>query len=363
VAIDFPVDMDHLLDFPNGSQDFYETKLPDPMEHVRFVADREDFDVGDFDELPKGHTSSLIDNGPEAIRRLGLSTNIPGFLQSWLFFSLLSRVLDTRINVGAFRWNDSQYVHTRNLRTLLDNWKLNEKSKEGNIVERTRKRIRIDSSLDEASSFLSKWSHNIDRWDVSPNLWLSFAILGETLTRARLLVLPIGGISGLGNADKRRWGSSECLEKVMTGRGWCRSTVQMVQSTVGNLSGLYVAASLTSPDSEEIHKNCSSFECTAHIVDEKKFPLHSESCKLPASCRMLEPPKDVVIEILRRENIPLMFLGSEKAVDDKGKVFDRECIKVQEYDVRAKTLVLPDVVVGEYGKGYPGQQEGDLLLR
>src|SRR5271170_5000699 len=152
--------MDHLSDFPNGSQNLYETKLPDPMGQVPFVADREDFDVDDFDKLTGDHMSSLIDNGPEAIRDLKLSANIPGFLQSWLFFSLLSRVLDIRINVRDFVWSNSQYVHTSGLRDLLDDWKLREKDAEGDLEERTRRHIRIDSSLDEASNFLSNWSHD-----------------------------------------------------------------------------------------------------------------------------------------------------------------------------------------------------------
>jgi hypothetical protein len=174
------------------------------------------------------------------------------------------------------------------------------------------------------------------------------------------------------NADERRWGGSKCLEKVMTDRGWCRSTVQMIQSTVGSLSALYVAASLTPPDGEKIHENCPLFRCTAHIVDGREFPLHSESCKLPASqrmdtnqriCRRLEPPQDVVIEILGRGNIPLMCLSSETVVDDKGKDVVQECIKVREYDVREETVVLPDLVAREHGKGHPGRQGRDLLPR
>jgi hypothetical protein len=355
--------MDHMLEFPDESQNSYETKLPDLPGKVPFVADRQHFDVDDFSKLTKGRMTELIEYGPGIIQQFGLSASVAGFLQSWLFFSLLSRVLDVKIHVERLVRHDSRFVTTEVLPHLLQEWELREKTAEGDLEDHKMRYIRIDSSLDDASSFVSKWCHEIDKWSLPPNLWLSIAILGETLTRARLKILPPRGIPEWENFNERKWGGSKSLEDAMVNNGWSRNTVLMVQSTVGSLSGLCVVSSLR-PNTNNESGNVE--ECGAHSANEKDFPLHARSCdssseSLRASshlriCRDLEPHKDVVAGILRRGNIPLVALDSETFTNDHGFLLLRDCIKVREYDLATANICSQELMVQETETGYPTLQ-------
>lgn len=361
--------MEHMQKFPEESRRNYETRLPDLPGEVPFVADQLQFDVDDFSKLTNGHTTELIEQGPDIIPKLGLSASIPSFLQSWLFFSLLSRVLGVKIHVERFVRHDSRFVTTEDLPHLLQEWESREQSAERDN-DRERRHIHIDSSLDDASNFVSNWCHEGDKWDLPPNLWLSIAILGETLTRARLKILPARGIPEWENFNERRWGGSKSLEDAMVNNGWSRNTALMAQSTVGSLSGLCVVRSLK-PNTN--HRSCNIEECSVHTADEKNFPLHARNCDSFSdsqragshlqNCRTLELHKGEVAGILRRGNIPLVALDSETFTNDHGLLRLRDCIQVREYDPATGTICSQELTVRETETEYRTLQRQTSSVR
>ena len=355
--------MDHLLDFPSDADGIYDT----PLDNVKLLLNQfevplkstgEYFEVHHFKSLiedradsTKDHYDSLIEIGPEAILTHELASSpagIEGFLQSWLFFSLIALVVGQRIEAASFIRRSS--VHTSNLRRLLEQWQARV---DNNQDADTRRHRSIDLALDNASRFVSRWSGSIDKWSISPVLWLSFAIVGETLTRARVRVLKY---LNHGGAHERRWGTSDFLKQEIIKRGWCPSLPRMFQSTIGSLSGLYVLASLEppkeyfegrfeSPD-ECTHERCTEFVCHAYVVPEPQaqFPLHSidqcprEKLGVKHHCQDLKPDMQQVEDILFRGNYPLVRVNVESAQVDQNN-HDREVIEVFEYDLGTSTIV------------------------
>jgi hypothetical protein len=290
------------------------------MEHLRhdinritvdvpFEAEEREYGVDDFFTYPesKGQDGvQLIEKGP--------LSNIPSqdvgkFLQSWLFFALLSRVLCVSVNTQDFirtNENEDRFLTTEELPKLLEDWKKREEAGDPAPNNRSRRHIMMDRALNEASKFISKWCSEIDE-----RLCLSFSILGETLTRARLKILEPAGTHGMlywQNINQRYWGSSIFLKKYMLGRKWCPSMVHMLQKTLEQVSGLYLASLFEDPENKHQHeaeKKCDDGECALETVDEKKFPLHhKQNCK----CTSLGPDERRLAAILEKENIPLVSL-------------------------------------------------------
>jgi hypothetical protein len=409
--------MDHLLDFPSDARKTYETTLENLggllcQLNVPFKSRRARFNEDDFENLIKDqsnpsrdHYDSLLEKGPEAINLHGLSSrvvpeqpergeelhveqteahepeveapDVEEFLQSWLFFSLISRVVGEDIDVQNYVRQDASHVQSRPLRRLLEKWRTRETSRRD--VDGSRYRS-IDQALDSASRFMSEWSSKIGKWNISPVLWLSFSVIGETLTRAWLKIQK--EINYDGGASERRWGTNVFLRQMIIKRGWCPSATTMVLNTFGSLSGLYILGGLKPPENyingtakpanADTHKNCTDFVCSAFIISgpQNHFPFHhTKHCPLKASdsdtrfkikCRTLGPDRRMVEDVLLRGNIPLVRLG----IQDEGVPWGNlhtEVIQVVEYSLITKARPLPYTAISHVWSDGLGNPHGNTL--
>lgn len=328
--------MEHLIQFPSKQSP---SKLPNCLttfhrfqERVPFVAEARKFRADDFYRITRGLVVKLQKDGPDAIVKTDLSPDIPGFLQSWLFFALLSGFLGEEIDAHDFAYENSKFISTGSLPNRLLQWKdMVEKESQD---QKTDRAYFADRALNDASRFVSTWYREDDSWKVNRNLWLSFAILGETLTRARLKVLPPES-EGWQSLDDRQWGESMIIKNKMQSMGWCPSIIHRVQRSGGNLSGLYVICCLESPSTN--HNSCSKQKCMAHSKADTKFPLHTNECKERTrddpgySCPpFLRVEGHKIGRILEEGNIPLVYLD-HKLVHDGGKPIRKETIEVRAY--------------------------------
>jgi len=324
--------MDHLAQFPAGS-DVCETKFQSHFEErVPFVVVRSEYSVHDFYGILDGQLEKLQKDGPDTIHQTPLHQEIPQFLQSWLFFALLSLFLGADIDAQDFTCEQSQYVTTASLPSRLRQWR--EIVEKETFEERENRAILIDTALNDASHFVTMWYREDFSWKVPRKLWLSFAILGETLNCARLKALPSTGSGGWQSLDDRQWGESKIMKSDLQQRGWCPNTIRNLQGTVGNLSGLFVISRLGPPSGS--HGSCTDQECMAHSEDGMKFPIHTKRCKertrdeLGYGCPSLKVPEVRVAKILQEGNIPLVYLDRKRA-NDYGKSILQECIEVRAF--------------------------------
>ena len=85
--------------------------------------------------------------------KTGLSSEIPEFLQSWLFFALLSEFLHKEIDPHDFTYENSKIISTESLPKLLLEWKdMVDKESPDQKADRA---CSIDKALNDASRFVS----------------------------------------------------------------------------------------------------------------------------------------------------------------------------------------------------------------
>ena len=179
------------------------------------------------------------------------------FLQSWLFFSLLAQVLDTKIPRANFLRSEDNTISTWELKNLISKWKNQENAAsedaERSLQIQTQRYVRASSALEAARRFISKHcSHErMDRDDPShaqnqskypgsgsgvdgrlnSKLTLSLAILGETL-QLELPEIPCsqdGRLQFYNNQNKHamNWG----LQYVLQGKAAKKRVVPIPNSS------------------------------------------------------------------------------------------------------------------------------------
>ena len=306
--------MDHL---PN--QDSPNVSIP-------FCAEARIYKQNDFFELPEkyhGHLY-LMENG---LRGMELH-EAAAFLQAWLFFSLLAEVFGASVDAERYKRrgiDGKPRVSTEDLKDDIEKWlkrdQAHESSNDNEYKDEYKARhIKTTHALRQARAFISKWgSDHIfdhaktfdignDEWcqdEIFDRLFLSFAILGETLERDRPSISwespPLNWISQ--NGDGRPWGISKYVTKSMRKQGWCPRDIQRLQVTGGDVCSVYYMSTIRPPHvmQNESHKNCTFQEC-------RKPPTNNGHRHIEpnCSCELATPDSTAIRNIVMEGNIPLL---------------------------------------------------------
>jgi hypothetical protein len=253
----------------------------------------------------------LLNNGDYGKRKI---EELESFLQSWLFFGLLTEVLP-ELNPDDFIRKSplgESYITTEPLENYLGKWKENEKE---DSRGRNRRMVKVELALDEARTLISKYC-SVDKagdksyWPIDPLLSLSFMILGETLTHAKAEILGGPGISGWHDDIKGGWGNSKEVLQRMIDAGWCPHSVRMIQGLMkGHVSGLYYASTFDPPNRKD-HRNCSDRKCIAEQADKATYLTKHEEPN--CSCDMIGPNPKKLAAIIEKGDIPLLTYDEEK---------------------------------------------------
>lgn len=163
------------------------------------------------------------------------------FLQSWLFFGLISAVIGhTTWQKGfehEFMTRDGDYIDTTRLGDFLNNWETGEKeSSDGRIIRMFRSQVALDRAHDIVKTLCSsdgKMAKNPERsaLKVNERLGLSLMVLGETLATAKFKISERVGfrIRGWHTDATEGWGTPPCVTKTMEDNGWCRRKVESLK--------------------------------------------------------------------------------------------------------------------------------------
>jgi hypothetical protein len=202
------------------------------------------------------------------------------FLQTWLYFGLLTETLGVKVATTDFvrKGSTGAVITTHALPKYLNEWR--ERDGILSASAKSRRQIKIDICFDEVNKILSAYRSQASARPLSPEVSLSIIILGETLSRAKLRILDTseaGTISGRNHAGEIDWGTSELLKDQMLRAGWCPSTIFMLQRELKLVTGLYYASSF--PPIRKAHLLCSDIECFDVHNDEYTYRTkHTTNC-------------------------------------------------------------------------------------
>ncbi|MCJ1445542.1 MAG: hypothetical protein MMC23_006047 [Stictis urceolatum] len=246
-------------------------------------------------------------------------------VQRWLFFELLREVVG---HIEGFRYSHficsesgQDLISTEHLPYYLEEWR--KKESNGTQAEQTLRLARIQRVLDHARFFASRYCCVDDAegnpvWPVNGLIALSIVVLGETLTRAQIIIQNGIGhqIMGWSNHDYRSqgWGFSKAVLEKLHRQGWCMKTVHMLQGLLRrNTIGLLYLHSLqiTPPPG---HRHCTSNSCSVRQTPTvsgrpsiPKYPLkHHCNPMNRDTCHRVGPNIHRVAEIIRNGGTPLM---------------------------------------------------------
>lgn len=225
------------------------------------------------------------------------SSDIKSILQSWLYFGLLSQVLEIP-NAG------SEFVTERSGRWLITTEQLPK------YVQHWRERVRALAEgerrrrLSQARARLK--ASNLVLWEyyswLPENICFSIAILGSTIDFAIYTTSAIFGILG---SDEFQWPQCSLIKSRMLKANWCNSEVSRLEGQ-SMLSAMLFGSNLQrkEPQLGRSHKNCSNQVCIANNYAGKEYrtPHINKSC----NCKPLGPDIKKLEELLDQGGFPVL---------------------------------------------------------
>lgn len=258
------------------------------------------------------------------------------FIQEWLFFSLLSRVLDEDIDASEFRSPQTHTVHTsdRILERKIRDWTHREVEASKSACAYAQARyIRATDALALARTFmikhLSHASQNADDgrperdWDLDDafsnranethdaihiTVTLSIAILGEVLQTQQPVFfgIPISDQDTFCDDPRSlstRWGYSKYCRDVMHTNNMCPSEIRRLESTMPGVCEVYYACSIKPARPKVDHSACAWDRCEAPPME----PLGHVAGECSGNCGSdLWLDDDEIVQCIKQSKAPLV---------------------------------------------------------
>jgi len=244
------------------------------------------YDAKGFHSFPERSGWKLADDG--SWRKLGdfqpeshTKSDLEAFLQSWLFFGVLTEVLSlsSSSDINDFICENSYgtwHVTTKKLSTYLESWA-------SRVQERPKQSmgsmLRASIVLTEAHSLVTRFcgvakSGGTQSWDIDPAISLSFMILGETLSHALSKIAKSVNfmVKGWFEPVILRWGYSEELLRLMKRDGWCPYELRILLGSLQRSAcGQLFAMHLSYPKIPGMHhRECSENDCKGRKTGEHR---------------------------------------------------------------------------------------------
>ena len=238
------------------------------------------------------------------------------FLQAWLFFGMMSEVMDEHVRPEDFVRTASQghqVVTTRdNLTRYVRRW-----------LERLRKKLVADAETRIADCLqeVSNYSTHLSGGHLGPTscplpltVSLSIMVLGASLEAALSQKSDVVGF----RVHKKRWGHSPLLTNRLLELNWCINDVARL-SEIGSIHLTCFASTVQRSLRPGItHGNCTTESCVAHQIPEGRYPtMHSRS---DCQCDHVSVPLEKVTAILANSGIPVVSIqlvdGQESPILD-----------------------------------------------
>ncbi|KAM0820108.1 putative Heterokaryon incompatibility domain-containing protein [Seiridium cardinale] len=323
--------------------------LPTPIDGerpvVHFYAHHRNYSPKDFYRIPHEYEyddfEDLLENG----LREGMDpSDASQFLQSWLFFGLLSIFLGKDINCEDFAGNSGENLSTKKLRQHLQTWagQLETSKDEDYLYKHNMQYIQASMALESTRKFV--WKHlsfklmgkddfpqvedesklinptltlssNSVHEGLDPLLTLSIASLGELLQEElwkHLLHLHKEHPKLFRNSSvegERLWGASKWCRQQMQSRKWCPRDIRRLETTMQSVNRIYYTCVMEVSRPGLNHAVCTMWKCNANrkesvtFLDAKHFHRDSKrNCEMKAK----QLPEIQVINIINEGKTPFV---------------------------------------------------------
>ena len=283
----------------------------------------------------------ILNETPESV------VDRPALLQSWLFFGLISLVVQAAEGPilqfeDLLDKHNSSFLNTKKLSTALATWERYELDNEETAkVRMVRTELALEYAqrvvrnncvfeAEESEATQSTATDVAEDEDTVPALEddyvpLALMVLGETLSaaKARILQSLKSKMRGWHREEEGGWGPPRYVFREMEKRMWCPRTVYLLQSQLGSNATLLLAA-LESQDNNpinDIHRRSSCTINTCNVIsgdEAAKEPLgigvsqdefgsayrtqHAKGCQNNRKCTLIGPDMREVYEILREQS-------------------------------------------------------------
>lgn len=321
-------------------------------------------------------SNDTLEFKPDPVKTATIKFN--QFLQSWLFFGLLSTILQKPSKelsrVGALVSDSQDFINTTKLNTYLESW--SEDVAKQDDHSRSLRMIRAQVALERACRVVREYCSNDGKMRkpeghpcyVDPVLGLSLMVLGETLTNAKSKIAEKSklSINGWHGDAMEGWGTPSCVLDKMKDDGWCQKLVEVLklQLRAHATSILAAFASHEQNDAKtayliEGHMDCTKDKCklkfpgsegkyvTQHQLSCRRHPKHRNHSDDESVCNFVPLEIEKVVEYLEKHQIPLLEYDK-----DEGKV------KVEKYEPYTPYATLSHV----WSDGY-GNPDANLMWR
>lgn len=241
---------------------------------------------------------------------------LESFYQTWLFFGLIHEMLggfyvaEDFIYTCEDQCGYTKVISTSKLTTALEGW-----------VARVQA-VRADPLLTYAHVArclcLTQAALSIQavRTDFDPNIRLSLASLGQTLTyaanRAFSMTDPF-------QDDKCPTGWRQLIDDDywkgrLLAHGWCVSEVKLILDTTFSLQTLHFLAYLDKTDAEQSHHECDAQQCMLYQIDLGKY--RTRHVGKDCNCVELSINSETLYKILRSKVLPLIRVRQSQTLGE-----------------------------------------------
>ncbi|ETI22721.1 hypothetical protein G647_06797 [Cladophialophora carrionii CBS 160.54] len=292
--------MDHLYENDRGSQGGSIVASCAPIQ-VPFLCEYEYDHDCEFTEYPS-------QKGFDKHKFLGLDFSqrppdeTASFLQTWLYFGLLGRVLRVPLTMEDFvdRTSTPPTITTRrSLPSYLEAWAKKVKAKHVQQME---------ADLEEARSFVLCMLEAGHACPLPKEVVLSIMVLGATLSFA--IDLKIESFPPKNKTVIADWGMSPLITARLVRNGWCINDVHRLCDTVSPPTAL-LAADIVRQEvvSRETHDVCSPAGCISRNIDESTY--ETKHVDPGCQCDSVAAPVDQVKAILDQGDVPVILVREE----------------------------------------------------
>jgi hypothetical protein len=263
-----------------------------------------EYDGGEFQSYPdrQGFDKGCLVRGERDLYHSDKET--AAFLQSWLFFGLLWKVLGVSIDVNDYlrTASDSKFmITTAILPAHVSEWKV----RVGDLSIADRHKLFWETD----AIFCDVRSVDLNTYDFYPEIIFSIQILAASLSLARLHVWDpeddfalyvLESHNGLASR-----GSKFALDRLEEA-GWCPKEV-IRRGSLG-IAGLYFASLFPEKTSKLSHSSCTFDKCMEDFIDLGTYEtVHtSDGC----NCEFIGPDFSQVHSIIEKDEVPLLKLSN-----------------------------------------------------
>lgn len=266
------------------------------------------------------------------------------FLQSWLFFGLLSTILNVDAKKLSLDLTVEGFIVTTKLNQYLEGWKAIEvatKDPESRSLRMIRAQVALDKARQIVIAYCSddgeKVKSESSLFRVDQNLGLSLMVLGETLTNAKSKIVRRVGfnIRGWHGDVSEGWGTPPCVLKTLERKKWCQKWVETLKLQLRSHATSLLAAysSHTQTDAQESylaegHETCTKDQCNVKFKDDNGNYImqHQLSCRRHSNhkefsadetiCMPIGPDIKKVVRLIKERHVPLMEYNKNKGQID-----------------------------------------------